>query len=161
MSVFTDILGTFLTYKAEGDATDAKIAEDQQNQRLSEARADDALARGAYQAGAIRMRAGQIMAQQRAGYAASGVDANVGSAADVQASARMIGELDAKTALNNAYRQAWGFRTYGYLYGQEADYERTAGRAQQYATLLGGASQVEGDVTKAASMMAGGAGGGS
>lgn len=156
MGLATTGLGTLLQMKAESDATDAKVSEAQQNQRLADARATDALQRGAYEAGALRMNAGRIAGQQRADFGASGVDENVGSAADVQASTRMMGELDARTAMNNAYRQAWGFKTYGYMYGQEAGYEQRAGQYAEAGTFLGGISQGEQQIASAGKMMAGG-----
>lgn len=50
---------------------------------------------------------GKIKATQ----AASGVDVNTGSAADVQKSQRETGELDSETVLNNSELQAYGYRS--------------------------------------------------
>lgn len=141
MGLVTTLLGAYMQYKAEGDATAAKIQQDRENQQIADARAADALQRGNAEAGMIRMRAGQILGQQRASYGASGVDANVGTPASIQASSAMMGELDAQTAMNNAVRQAWGLKTYGYMYGQDAAYQAQAGQDAQYSTILGGLNQ--------------------
>jgi hypothetical protein len=43
--------------------------------------------------------------------AANGVDLGDGSAAEVQATTDVMGELDANTVHANAVRSAWGYRT--------------------------------------------------
>lgn len=58
----------------------------------------------------IRMSGSQLIAQQKVGYAASGVAIDTGTPAAVMASQRALVELDALTAENNAARQAWGYK---------------------------------------------------
>ena len=132
--------------KAFGDSQQlgAKATADQQNQRIAEIQAADALQRGAYHAGQIRMRAGQIVGQQRAAYGASGVDANTGSAARVQVATRAMGELDAQTAQNNAARQAWGYNVTAQQYGEQAGLDRQAQGQAATGALLGGIGQAAG-----------------
>lgn len=110
MSLMMLGLDTLLGMDAQGSAAMARYNATLQNQKLNDLRAADALRRGSYEAGLIRMRASQVEGAQRTAYGASGVDANVGSAAALQASTAGQGELDALMAKNNATRAAWGYK---------------------------------------------------
>jgi hypothetical protein len=134
----TSVIGTGMKYRAEGAAAGQRAAQDQQNAQMMDLRAADALQRGAVVAGQIRMQGSQVNAAQRTAYATSGVDQQVGSAAAVQGATGAMAAVDAQTATNNAMREAWGFKTYGAQYRQQADLDRTAGGQAQSGTILGG-----------------------
>jgi hypothetical protein len=70
----------------------------------------DAQVRGAQAAGVTRMQTSQLVAKQRQAYAAGGVDASTGTAADVQTSTRALGELEAEKVEFSAMREAWGHK---------------------------------------------------
>jgi hypothetical protein len=119
------------------------------NAELAEAQAVDAVARGAEAAGRHRARTRQVIGSQRAGLAAQGVDIGDGSAADVQADAATLGELDALTIENNAKREAWGYKVQASEYRNQSKLVRRGGRAmasaarmQGYSTLLTGGAQI-------------------
>lgn len=72
--------------------------------------AADAIGRGRKEAGVKRMQATQLIAKQRQAYIASGVDPTVGTAANVMADTRLMTAHDARTAEDNAYREAFGHK---------------------------------------------------
>lgn len=135
------LLGGALKGSAEQRQLEAKRQADLQNQQLANAQAADALRRGAFQAGQVRQRGDQIIGQERTGYAASGVDENVGTAAAVQGETAARAELDAQTAQNNAARQAWGYKVSATQEGQQAALDEQAKSEVGTETLLGGLGQ--------------------
>lgn len=135
------LLGSALRGSAEQQALAAKQRADLQNQQLAEGQAADALARGAQQAGRIQMRGAQVLGSERAGYGASGVDSNVGSAAQVQGATAAMSSLDAQTAENNAARQAWGYRVSAQQYGEQAALDKQGEGESEAGTILGGLGQ--------------------
>lgn len=89
------------------------------NAKVAEFMAKDAERRGERDAQEHIKATRQIVGAQRAGFAAQGVDVNSGVAADVQADTKYMGEQDAVTIRNNAWREAWGYRVAATdLYGQ-------------------------------------------
>lgn len=80
------------------------------NAEIAELQASDALERGAEEESRYRQQVRGIIGQQRAGQAAANIDVSYGTAADVQADAAYLGELDALTVRTNARREAWGFK---------------------------------------------------
>lgn len=135
------LLGGAMKGDADQQALEARRQAALQNRQFAQAQAADALQRGAQQAGQLRTRGSQIIGTQRAGYGASGIDANSGTAAEVQASTRAISEVDAGMAMNNAARQAWGHQVSADQYGQEAELDQRAKREVGFGTLLGGIGQ--------------------
>ncbi|HEV2674163.1 MAG TPA: hypothetical protein VGV37_06435 [Aliidongia sp.] len=88
---------------------------------------------------------GRIKAQQ----SANGVDVNSGSAVAVQKGQRSAGALDQQTAANNAFLQAYGYRSQvatdqavSGLDSSEASSDQTAGALGAGGTLLNGASSI-------------------
>lgn len=84
-----------------------------------------------------------------AGLAASGVDVNSGSAADVQTTQREFGQLDTEQTRQNAQLQAYGYRSQSSnftaeatLEQQKADQAPTAGLLTAGGDLLSGASSL-------------------
>lgn len=117
------------------------------NAKTSETAAQAALDAGQKQIGSVTMRAGQIKSSQRAAMAANGIDLSTGSAAEVQASTDVMKEIDANTAQANAVRAAWGYRTQGINYQNDAAMRRSAASSMSpmgntVTTLLGGATSV-------------------
>lgn len=83
------------------------------NTALAQAAAADALVRGGLEGGAARQAGTELAARQHVAFANSGVDASVGTAANVQAATRARAELEAKQLENDAAREAWGYRKHG------------------------------------------------
>jgi hypothetical protein len=92
----------------EAAAYQAKIQEI--NAIASKQQAADALFRGEESANAYRGQVRKLEGEQRAGFAASGVDVSSGSAAKALADTAEFGELDAITIKRNAIREAHGIK---------------------------------------------------
>lgn len=112
-----------------------------QNRKTSLLAAADAIHRGDIAEQAARTRTRLLISQQRAGYAAAGVELGTGSPAKTSADAAAFGELDALTIRNNAAREAWGYVAQGEDFRRKADLTRIAARNNAGATLLTGGSQ--------------------
>ena len=81
------------------------------NARIAELGARSAFEQGQQQVASLTMQAGQLKGRQRASMAANGIDLGTGSAAEVQASAEIMKEIDKNTLESNAIKSAWGYRT--------------------------------------------------
>lgn len=124
----------------------AQVAEN--NARVQEMAAADALQRGQVEEDAQRRRARQIMGAQRAAFAAQGGALTDQSTAAILGDTAAFGELDALTIRNNAAREAWGLRVGAANSMADAGAARFQGRAAARAgtmgavgTILGGAAQ--------------------
>lgn len=90
-----------LNYQAQVEANNAKIAAWQRS---------DALQRGEIDAQQAMEKQAQALGSQRAALAANGLDVtDSGSALDLLASTKFLGEQDVNTIQSNAARQAWGY----------------------------------------------------
>ena len=119
------------------------------NAGLADAQAADATRRGAVNESRFRSGTKQLIGAQRAAAGSSGIDANSGSALDVQSDSARLGELDALTIRNNAAREAWGYsvqaaneRTQGAMAKAAGENEASAKNAEAYSTLLTGAANI-------------------
>jgi len=81
------------------------------NARVAESAAQSALFAGQRQEQGVRIQTANTGSSQRVALAANGVDVGEGTAARVQASNSILGEIDANTVAANAVRAAWGYRT--------------------------------------------------
>lgn len=120
---------------AQAGEEDAQAAE--QNARNAGLLASDAIQRGEQEGGRIRMMASRMIGEQKVAFAASGVDSSTGSARELQGDTRMMSELDALTARNNAAREAYGLRLQGQQYRDQARRSRQRGGNQAAGTILG------------------------
>ena len=119
------------------DAKQARL-----NTELANAAAADALQRGAADAGQMRQAGAQLAARQAVAYANSGVDASVGTAANVQASAAAQAELEAKTLENNAMREAFGYKKHGLDFQTQAGINASRRAREAAGTALGAAGAI-------------------
>lgn len=118
--------------------TQRAIAEAQENKKLAQDAAADAVDRGRRESGRTRMEGSNVVASQNVAYSNSGVDAKVGTPTHVMADTAAISELDARVQENNAAREAWGFKRYGLKYQQQAGLEAARGSNKAAATALTG-----------------------
>lgn len=100
-----------LNYQADVAANNAQIAEWQ---------AQDAIRQGQEQEQNSRLQYAATKGTQRAALAANGVALDEGSAVDILASTDYLNEMDASTIQANAARSAWGYRTQGTNYSDNA-----------------------------------------
>lgn len=111
------------------------------NSRNSELRAKDAIERGEEAAGRHKTQVRKLIGAQRAALAAQGIDVNSGSAMEVQNDTAKLGELDAMTIRNNAWREAMGYRMQGNNYIAEGEFAGLSAENQSTNTLLTGGIQ--------------------
>jgi len=133
--------------RAAGDAADLS----DYNAAVAELQAQDAIARGTEEEQRFRTKVRGSIGAQRAGFAASNIDVNFGSAVDVQADAAMLGELDALTIRSNARREAWGYevnaedsRRRGQIQRKEGSMAIETGKANQAASRFNAAGSIIG-----------------
>lgn len=129
-----------LNYQADVAANNAQIAEWQ---------AQDAIRQGQDQEQSSRMQYAATKSSQRAALAANGVALDEGSAVDVLTSTDYLNEMDASTIQANAARSAWGYRTQGTSYSDNAASLRAGAGAISPGSaaglsLLGSATQAAG-----------------
>ena len=127
--------------------SEAQLAE--YNAAVARIQSTDAEKRGAEAANRFRTQIKEVIASQRAGYAAGNIDVQYGSAVDVQDDARLLGELDMLTLRTNAAREAWGFdvqeqdlRRRAEIARKEGVYHEAAGRAAATSHYVGAAATV-------------------
>ncbi len=121
--------------RAQADFTARQF---EQNQKLADIEATDAIRRGDRNASLAGVQARQHIGAQRAAAAASGVDANFGSALDIQADTAEMGAMNQVTIKNNAWREAWGYKIQALNASSSAGFARMAGDNQSRNTLLTG-----------------------
>lgn len=127
-----------LNYQADVSANNAQVAEWQ---------AQDAIRQGQEQEQQSRLRYATTKSTQRAALAANGVAVDEGSAVDILTSTDYVDELDAATIQANAARSAWGYRTQGTNYSDNATALRAGAGAVNPGSaaglsLLGSSGQV-------------------
>lgn len=121
--------------KARGDYESRMM---ELNARRAELSAADAIRRGEKDATEVKKQAKKLVGSQRAAMAAQGIVLDDGSALDIQEDTAAMGAEDAMTVRNNAWREAWGFRTQASDYRGQAKFARMAARNEARTTLLTG-----------------------
>lgn len=116
------------------------------NAQVADVQATQATQRGVIEAGRYRQQVRAVVGAQRAAFAGQNVDVGSGSAADVQADAAYLGEIDALQIQQNASLEAWGYKTEAYNSRRRADVTRkegamalAAGSANATAQYIGAA----------------------
>jgi len=113
---------------------------EEQNQKQGLLAAADAIRRGDIEEDQARLKTRLRIGEQRAGYAASGVELGSGSPLDVTSDTAMFGELDALTIRSNAQREAWGYVAQSEDFKRRAGMARLAAKNNSGSTLLTGGS---------------------
>ena len=137
----TTAIGTYAqskALKAKGNY-EAQIAET--NARYADLAAEDTLARGDKTSSQVRREGKRVKGAQRAGFAGQGVDVNTGTAQAVQDSTETLSEMDALTVKNNAWREAWGYKTQAQDYRAQGRMARLSTKFDRATTLLTGGLQ--------------------
>lgn len=147
--------------KSQADQYTAAVARN--NQIIADWNARYATQRGQQMEAAKREQTAQMIGTERAMEGSRGLNANTGSAARMQVDTAKVGELDALTIRNNAARAAWGYRTQGIGYENQANQEMlasseavTAGKLNALSSIIGGASKFSQQWTQLAAAGAGG-----
>lgn len=98
----------------------------------------DAVKRGNIDADEQRQETGQLIGAQRTAFASNGVDVNTGSAGQVQNDTAALGELDALTLVNNAAREAYGYKVQAMDQRQQGKLAKYQGKMDAIGSILGG-----------------------
>lgn len=138
IGIGTKILGGIVQGNATKQAAEAQARIDEQNAAVADMASADAVSRGRTQETVSRLKGGERIAAQTAGYAASGVDVQSGSAQDVEAATALTNELDAQMIRANAAREAWGYRTQAGQFRLRAQLARQTGQALGNEQILAG-----------------------
>lgn len=117
-----------------------------ENARMMELQAEDAVKRGDQAASGVRKNAIKTRADQRAAMAANGINMDEGSALSLQEETQAMGEEDVRTVKNNAWREAWGLRTQAQNTRASGGMAESAGKNAASMTLLTGAVRAGGDI---------------
>ncbi len=132
---------------AESSAANAQSQIARNNAQIQQENANYAGQVGEIKAESQGLKTRGQLGQVKANQAASGVDVNSGSAADVRSSISQIGMQDAMTIKSNAARQAYGNQleaqqdtTQSKLYKAQAKNAKTSGVIGAAGSLLSGAS---------------------
>jgi hypothetical protein len=116
----------------------------EQNARLDRLRQDQAREAGNSQEEQQRARVRQVLASQRAAFAAQGIDASTGSPLDILGDTAGAGYGDALTMRSNALREAWGFGVSATNEVNRGRAARRSGNSQAVGTLLSSAASAAG-----------------
>lgn len=143
----TSAIGSYWSAKNTKITLEGQAALADVNARISELGAEQELIKGQQQVGQLTMQAGRVKSAQRVALSANGVDLGEGNAAEIQASTDIMKEIDKNTVEANAVRSAWGYRTQGMNYQNEATVKRgSAGGLSPgmsaFGSLLGSSGQV-------------------
>jgi len=97
----------------------AKVAEN--NAQVTEWQARDAIVRGQTAEANSRLKTAALKGTQRASMAARGLDLGEGSPLNILTDTDYMGEVDAGIIKDNVAREAWGYRTQGTNYRNNAE----------------------------------------
>jgi len=134
----TSAAGSYFSAATQKSNLNAQAAIAESNARMAEGSAQSALARGNQQVAAHTLRTGQLRGRQRAALAANGVDLGAGSSAEVQASTKILSDIDRHQIEANAIYEAWGLRTQKVNYQNQALMARSEAKGSNPGAALAG-----------------------
>lgn len=137
--------------KAQASQLKFQAAQNRNNAIVARRQSDDAIKRGEVAEEAQRRNTQQIIAKQRVGFAARGIDLGSDNVVETLADSAQFGELDALTVRSNYAREAYGYQVQASNYSASADNDllgaknaKTASYITAGTSLLSGASSVAG-----------------
>lgn len=141
--------GQYFAKQGEKASYEAAARINEVNARIAELTAQSVLRAGMQAEQTQRLKTAQLKSSQKAAYAGNGIALDSSTVARVAASTDVLGEIDAATIKANAARTAWGYRTSGVNYTNQAAMDRvTADGIEPFrsgmSTLLTGATSVLG-----------------
>lgn len=108
-SAIASALGSFNSSSATKAANKYQAEISANNVQIAQMQGSQAILRGETLESSERLKTAGLISTQRAAYAANGVDVTSGSAIEVQASTKFLGNVDAATIRDNALNEAWGY----------------------------------------------------
>jgi hypothetical protein len=132
--------------KSEKSSLNSQAWADRQNAQVADWQASLAIQNGQTEEEKSRLETAGVYGRERAAMGANGVDLGYGSANDILASTKFLGERDAMQIHDNALRTAWGYRTEGTNYRNKAAMEHAGANSikpwmSAFGSLLGSASK--------------------
>ena len=121
------VVGSMNAAEAQRNAYDYQAQVARNNAITAEQNAKLAQEQGAQDEQNQRLKAAAFYSDQRAQLAANGIDLGTGSAADLLATTKFMGEHDALTIRDNAARKAWAYRTQSQDFSTDASFKSAAG----------------------------------
>lgn len=103
-------MGSMQQAQAQADAANYTAAVQEQNAKIAEFKARDAVVRGNEETKKQMRYTASVQGKQRAAMAANGLDVTFGSSLDAAVDTAMLGELDALTVQSNSYREAYDYK---------------------------------------------------
>lgn len=145
--------------KGDAHLISGRFDEKQQiwNAAQADRAAEESILKGERQVDDIRRKTKQIIGDQRAAFAAQGIDINDGSAADVQEDTQYWGVMDEMTTRNNAFLESYGYKVQALNLRTQADITRVSTDYKYRMSLVEGGMDAAKQIGAA---MAGGGGGG-
>jgi len=145
-------LGAYQSYQQgqyQSEMADYNSQVSQNNAIVQSRLAEDAVKRGEREELQHRLKVAKQKGDQKAAFAANGVDVSSGSPLVVAEDTDALGELDALTIRNNAEREAYGYRVNANNYNNQAELDslqgdlyKSAGTSNAFGTLLTGSGKV-------------------
>lgn len=135
------LFGAGIQASAQARQAELRRQQAERDAEVAELAAVDTLQRGSILAGQLRARGTQVAGAQRVGFAAAGIDVGSQSVVNLAAGTHMLAELDALTAMNNAARQAWGYRRRAEDLRERGEAFAQQGGLAAAGTLLTGVAQ--------------------
>lgn len=123
---------------AANKAAKASASAARRNAEVAERAAEVALQKGEEDAATVTMQGEALEGQQRAGYAASGVVVDQGSAERTVESTETVTALDVEKIRRDAQREAWGLRRGAENMRRDAAAMRSAGRNALIGGIISG-----------------------
>lgn len=117
-------VGAYGQAKAQQASLQAQAQVAENNAVLSGWQAEDSIDRGQVAADRALLKGGQLKGAQRAAMAANGVDLSVGSPQAILNDTDYMTAVDASQLLDNAAREAWGYRMQARSYRENASATR-------------------------------------
>lgn len=128
--------GGYVQYKGQKAQAAYNEQVDENNAKVADAQATQALQAGNIEEDRQRARVRQMIGAQRTALAANNVQTSSGTALDLIGETAQMGEDDALTIRANAARDAWGFKSQGVDYRNQATLTKAMGKNAGTATLL-------------------------
>lgn len=143
----SNVVNAFTSANASKDALAFQSEVADYNSRIAEIKTKYAKQSGQQQEVSSRLNTAAIKSNQRVALAAGNVELNSGTAARVQDTTDVMGEIDAENIQANAIKAAWGYSAEASNYrSQSAGYGAQAGQISAgtagFSSLLGGATSV-------------------
>lgn len=130
-------LGSVMQGVAANNAAKAEASAAEQNARIADLQATEAVKGSSKEEMKLRRQMQMLQGRQRAVAAASGLNSDAGSMADIQDASMREGEQDVSVLRMNAARESWGYQVQGTNYRNKASAARAAGKNAMLGGFLG------------------------